>query len=278
MLKLMYITNRTDVAQVAEAVGVDRIFVDMEYIGKDARQKGLDTVKSHHTVEDIRNLRPVLTTSELLVRVNPIHEATDEYDASEDEINAVIDAGADIVMLPYFKTAEEVRRFIKAVGGRAKTMLLLETPEASKAVDEIVQIPGIDEIHIGINDMSLGLGMRFMFELLADGTVDRLFATIKAAGIPCGFGGIAKLGGGMLPAKCVIREHYRLGSSFAILSRSFCNTTQIPEIERIEEVFRSGVKEIRAFETECAAHPELYEENRLTVIEKVNAICELLYQ
>lgn len=278
MLKLMYITNRTDVAQVAEAVGVDRIFVDMEYIGKDARQKGLDTVKSHHTVEDIRNLRPVLTTSELLVRVNPIHEATDEYDASEDEINAVIDAGADIVMLPYFKTAEEVRRFIKAVGGRAKTMLLLETPEASKAVDEIVQIPGIDEIHIGINDMSLGLGMRFMFELLADGTVDRLFATIKAAGIPCGFGGIAKLGGGMLPAECVIREHYRLGSAFAILSRSFCNTTQIPEIERIEEVFRSGVKEIRDFETECAAHPELYEENRLTVIEKVNAICELLYQ
>lgn len=278
MLKLMYITNRTDVAQVAEAVGVDRIFVDMEYIGKDARQKGLDTVKSHHTVEDVKNLRPVLDKAELLVRVNPIHEATDEYDASEDEINAVIDAGADIVMLPYFKTAEEVRRFIKAVGGRAKTMLLLETPEASKAVDEIVQIPGIDEIHIGINDMSLGLGMRFMFELLADGTVDRLFATIKAAGIPCGFGGIAKLGGGMLPAECVIREHYRLGSSFAILSRSFCNTTQIPEIERIEEVFRSGVKEIRAFETECAVHPELYEENRLTVIEKVNAICELLYQ
>lgn len=278
MLKLMYITNRPDVARVAQAVGVDRIFVDMEYIGKDARQKGLDTVKSHHTVEDVKNLRPVLDKAELLVRVNPIHEATDEYDASEDEINAVIDAGADIVMLPYFKTAEEVRRFIKAVGGRAKTMLLLETPEASKAVDEIVQIPGIDEIHIGINDMSLGLGMRFMFELLADGTVDRLFATIKAAGIPCGFGGIAKLGGGMLPAECVIREHYRLGSSFAILSRSFCNTTQIPEIERIEEVFRSGVKEIRDFETECAVHPELYEENRLTVIEKVNAICELLYE
>lgn len=33
-MKLMYITNRPDVAKIAESVGVDRIFVDMEYIGK----------------------------------------------------------------------------------------------------------------------------------------------------------------------------------------------------------------------------------------------------
>ena len=33
-LKLMYITNRPEVAVIAEQYGVDRIFVDMEYIGK----------------------------------------------------------------------------------------------------------------------------------------------------------------------------------------------------------------------------------------------------
>ena len=38
MLKLMYITNRPEVAQIAEQAGVDWIFVDMEFIGKDARQ------------------------------------------------------------------------------------------------------------------------------------------------------------------------------------------------------------------------------------------------
>ena len=74
-LKLMYITNRPDVAKVAQNCGVDRIFVDMEYIGKEERQGGLDTVKSHHTVEDVKNLRKVLNKTELLVRVNPIHEA-----------------------------------------------------------------------------------------------------------------------------------------------------------------------------------------------------------
>lgn len=272
MLKLMYITNRTDVALVAQSVGVDRIFVDMEYIGKDARQKGLDTVKSHHTVEDVKRLRAVLTESELLVRVNPIHDASVRYDSSMDEINAVIEAGADVIMLPYFKTVEEVQRFLAIVGGRTKTMLLLETPEAAALAEEIVKLPGIDEIHIGINDMSLGYGMKFMFELLADGTVDRLCSVIRAAGIPYGFGGIAALGKGMLPSEYVIREHYRLGSSFAILSRSFCNTNLIPEIERIEPIFREGVSAIREFETQCSLHPELFEENRRTVIEKVNAI------
>ncbi len=60
-LKLMYITNRPDVALIAEAAGVDRIFIDMEYIGKASRQGGMDSVQNHHTVEDVKNIRSVLT-------------------------------------------------------------------------------------------------------------------------------------------------------------------------------------------------------------------------
>ena len=49
-LKLMYITNNPDIALVAEAAGVDRIFVDMEHIGKSRRQGGMDTVQNCHTL------------------------------------------------------------------------------------------------------------------------------------------------------------------------------------------------------------------------------------
>lgn len=56
-LKLMYITNRPDIAQIAETAGVDRIFLDMEYIGKTARQGGMDTVQNHHTLEDVKKLQ-----------------------------------------------------------------------------------------------------------------------------------------------------------------------------------------------------------------------------
>ena len=55
-LKLMYITNRPEIAQIAESAGVDRIFVDMEYIGKAKRQGGMDTVQNHHTVEDVKKI------------------------------------------------------------------------------------------------------------------------------------------------------------------------------------------------------------------------------
>ena len=271
-LKLMYITNRPEVALIAEENGVDRIFVDMEYIGKAERQGNLDTVQNHHTIQDIAVLRQVLTRSELLVRVNPIHEKSDAYCSSEEEIEAAIRAGADILMLPFFKTVAEVKRFLRIVDGRTRTMLLLETPEAVEALDEILAIPGIDEIHIGINDLSIGYGKRFMFELLTDGTVERLCRKMQLAGMFYGFGGIASLGRGLVPAEMIIREHYRLGSRMAILSRSFCNVDQFSDLNAIEEIFFRGVREIRTLEKECAAHTRYFTDNRKELNEAVKAV------
>ena len=150
-LKLLYITKDPAVARIAQAAGVDRIWADMEYIGKAERQGGMDTVQSCHTIEDVRNVRAAVTTSQLLVRVNPIHKATADYCSSEQEINDVIDAGADVIMLPFFKTVKEVRTFLDIVDGRIPTQLLLETPEAVEVVDEILKLPGVDEIHIGLS-------------------------------------------------------------------------------------------------------------------------------
>lgn len=45
MLKLIYITNDPKTAQIAEEAGVDRIMVDLETIGKDQRQGGMNTVQ-----------------------------------------------------------------------------------------------------------------------------------------------------------------------------------------------------------------------------------------
>ena len=249
-LKLMYITNRPDVAQVAQKCGVDRIFVDMEYIGKEERQGGLDTVKSHHTVEDVKNLRKVLNETELLVRVNPIHEAGENWCSSKEEIDAVVESGADIIMLPMAKTVDEIKKFVEYVGGRTKTMLLLETAEAKENIKEMLDVGGIDMVHIGLNDLHLSYGMKFMFQLLTDGTVEELCKIIGSYSIPYGFGGIARLGFGMLPAEHVIAEHYRLGSSMAILSRSFCDVYKMDDISEIERLFTQEMQKIRAYENE----------------------------
>ncbi len=272
-LKLMYITNRTDVAEIAQKNGVDRIFVDMEYIGKEERQGGVDSVKNSHTIADVKAVRSVLKKTELLVRVNPIHDATKSYCSSEEEINAAIQAGADIIMLPMAKKPDELRHFVNIVNGRVKTMFLLETAEASKNIEEMLSVDGIDEIHIGLNDLHLATNKKFMFELLCDGTVDRLCSLIKQKGIPYGFGGIARLGYGMLPAENVITEHYRLGSSMAILSRSFCNVDKIADASEITEVFSVEMKKIRELEKEVETYtPEQFAENQKEVAVKVEKI------
>lgn len=246
-LKLMYITNRVEIALIAQKYGVDRVWVDLESIGKEERQKGRDSVKSNHTVDDIRKIRPHLTSSEMLVRVNHW------FDGSVDEIEAVIAAGADMIMLPYWKTVEEVKAFVETVNGRCKTSLLLETKEAVACFDEVLKLGDFDEIHIGLNDLHLSYGMTFMFEPLVDGTVEMLCRKCQAAGLPVGFGGIAKLGDGLLPAEKVIMEHYRLGSTRAILSRTFCDNAKIESVEEIDRVFRENMAALRKYEDAVAA-------------------------
>ncbi|CRZ34100.1 2-keto-3-deoxy-L-rhamnonate aldolase RhmA [Herbinix hemicellulosilytica] len=266
-LKLMFITNDKHVAKIAERNGVDWIFVDLEINGKEKRQGHLDTVISGHDIEDVRAIKSVLSTSKLLVRANPI------YEGSKDEIDKIIQYGSDIIMLPYFKYKEEVETFIDYVAGRAKVCLLLETPQAVEKIDSILRIPGIDYVHIGLNDLHLGYGMKFLFELLADGTVERICNKIREYNLPYGFGGIARLGKGALEAEYILGEHYRLGSSMVILSRSFLNTSLITDLADIEKEFTQGVRQIREYEAFLKGQDqEFFAYNKKIVSEKVDKI------
>lgn len=266
-LKLMYITNRPEIAQIADASGVDWILVDLEIIGKAERQGHLDTVISRHHFQDVKIIRQVINKAQLLVRVNPV------YKDSADEIDRVITDGADIVMLPYFTSAEEVETFIRCADGRAKTCILVETPGAVSNIDSILEVPGIDFIHIGLNDMHLGYGMKFMFELLIDGTVERLGNKFKKKSIPFGFGGIASLGSGTLPAERIIAEHYRLGSEMAILSRSFCNYEMCDSLLQVEKIFSQGIVEIRDYEIFLQKqNDDWFRQNQLKTVEIVEQI------
>ncbi len=266
-LTLMYITNSPDVALIAQDCGIERIWIDLETLGKEVRQKNFDSVKSHHSIEDIRRIKPLLSTSELLVRVNPWNNN------SVEEINAVIEAGADIVMLPMWEDVDTVKNFIKAVDKRAKTVLLLETKGAEACLDEVLRIPNIDEIHIGLNDLHIQYGLKFMFELLANGTVEKICKKIAEAGIPYGFGGIARLGYGDVPAELVISEHYRLGSTRAILSRAFCDTSKVNNIDEIRRIFTEESTILRKYEKQAAVFtPEEYEANRIRLIDGVKRV------
>ena len=266
-LNLLYITRDPAVAEVLQRCGVDWVFVDLETLGKAERQAGRNTVKSDHTVEDVRAVRAVLDRSQLLVRINPWGPH------SQAEIDAVVAAGADIVMLPFFTNAAEVRGFVEALANRARCCLLMETPEACAVLDDVLAVPGIDHVHIGLNDLHMAMGQRFMFEPLADGTVERIGRPCLERGISFGFGGCARVGSLVPPAEDILAEHYRLGSTSVILSRSFCNLEAMENLAAVEASICSGVAEIRAWEAELRKKDEaFFEQNRESVRRDVLAV------
>ena len=240
MLELIQITNDPAFARRCDDLGGFRIFVDLERLGKAERQAGRNTFISVHTMEDIAPVKAVLRRTPLMVRVNPLHEGT------RAEVEAVIGEGADTVMLPIFRTAAEVAEFAGIVAGRLPIVTLLETREALESLSDWASTPGIQEIYVGLNDLHLSLGCRFMFEPLANGMVEQVANVAKARGRRFGFGGVARLDEGQLHGRRVLGEHLRLGSGAVVLSRTFHRPGEGDSFEDEVGKLRDAETELRA--------------------------------
>lgn len=215
MLELIQITNDPAFARRCDELGGFRLFVDLERQGKAERQAGRNTFISSHGMEDVGRIKQVLRRSPLMVRLNPLHGET------RGEVEAALAQGADQLMLPMFTQAGELRDFCALVAGRVPVVALLETGGALDCLQDWIATPGLAEVYVGLNDLHLSLGHRFMFQPLALGLVDRVAAAARRHGRRFGFGGIARLDEGALPGRDVLAEHLRLGSAAVILSRTF---------------------------------------------------------
>lgn len=249
-LKLMILAADPQSAIEAQNAGVDRVFYDLEYIGKESRQHGRNTVKSMNSIDDIPAVRKVLDKTELLVRTNPIHAYT------KMEVDKSIEYGADILMLPMVMDQHDVEQYVSYVNGRCKVCIMIETAAAMARLDKILAVPGVDELFIGLNDLHISMGLTFMFELLSDGLLEYIADKCNKAEMPFGFGGIARIGEGDLPSDNILGEHVRLGSQSVILSRTFKgivgvdkNARPIDLNEEVQKV-RDRVKEIEQWTDE----------------------------
>ena len=114
-----------------------------------------------------------------------------------------------------------------------------------------------------------------MFELMADGTVDKLSEVLNAHDVRFGVGGLARIGYGMLPAEVILTQHYKIGSQMAILSRSFCDANTVENPQDVKQEFLEGVQNIRAYEKKIERYTDSeYESNYLILKEKVQQIAE----
>lgn len=253
----IYITNIPYVGEFIADHGVRWVMVDLEHNGKAIRQKDRDTVISAHSVLDVKNMRSNLASDNLLVRINPINTS------SKEEIDKVIDAGADAIMLPFFKQRAEVEYFVELVASRCKVFLLLETLTAIENLSDILSVKDIDYIHIGLNDLHIERETKFMFEFIADGSVEPVAKKLANMGMKFGIGGVGRYGQLLPPAESLLSEHIRLKSSGAILSRSFMDTKNMKSVDEFCTQFKVELEKLQRHIDEVRCNGESYfEHNR----------------
>ena len=161
-------------------------------------------------------------------------------------------------MRPMVATAGEAAHFVSLVGGRARVVLLVETSVALDAVGDLAAVPGVDEIHVGLNDLALSLGLTSRWQTLQGDRLVEAARAVHAAGKRFGFGGI----GGVLddrlpiPADLIYAEYARVGATAALIARAFPTAG---DLTRAVARARARLDRWRAEDTGtlAAAHAEL---------------------
>lgn len=216
--KLALFTDDLTLAAEADHAGVDYVGVDLERLGKTERQGHLKDARiSDHRALQLPRLRASVARALIFARTNPIHPG------SSDEIDRLLDLGAQALLLPMFTTRAQIDQFVRWIDGRARVWLLLETPQAAMRIHAIVQAPGVDLIHVGLNDLHLGLGLHSHFEVLASDLMTVLSDAIRGAGIEFGVGTLARYDDRTLPVPpdLIYPQYPRLKATVAFLSRYF---------------------------------------------------------
>lgn len=246
-LVLLMVTSDPPLAGHAVESGVDRIFVDLETRGKADRQRGLGMHLSNSQLDDVSRVRAVVPSGRLLVRINAPWEGT------ADEVEAVVSAGADFVMVPMFRDVDEIARACEAASDRAVMVPLFETAEAAAVAGAVMALDGVGEAYVGLNDLALSFGQRFLFRAMLDERFGTLCEVLRGSGKPFGIGGIGRMGTGNVPADLLLGEYLRRGASRVILSRAFRDGAESLEDVRSAIDLRVQVDRVRRAAQACLA-------------------------
>jgi hypothetical protein len=229
-------TDDANLARAADHAGIDRIGLDLETLGKSIRQDSRRHWVSNHNETRMGEVRRSLAKSAFFVRVNPINE----YSGSQ--IEFVLSQGVQVIMLPMFRTVAEARDFAAMVDGRAKTVLLAENRDALAIVDTLLTLPGIDEIHIGLNDLHIDLALHNQFEVLLLPDIEKCSNSAARATMPLAVGGLGRVGDELLtvPSRLIYPFYPVLKLSGSLVSRTFFSPASakvklVSEIERARD-------------------------------------------
>ena len=208
---LLVFTVDPDCAHDVVAAGAAGIVVDWERRGKARRQRGEGTQINNDTPADLRRVRSA-TDGRVLCRVNGFGPWT------AGEVEEALRCGADEVLLPMVRDADEVDRTLDLVAGRCGLGILVETQSAVDRAAELAARP-LSRVYVGLNDLRIDRRSDELFRPLVDGTVSGVRAHVR---MPFGVAGLTLPGGGSpVPTRLLAAELVRLRTDFTFLRRSF---------------------------------------------------------
>jgi hypothetical protein len=270
-MQFLMVVDNAEIAEFVSRNGVAKLFVDLEYMGKDERQKGLDTWKSRQGPEDVTRIREAAPDAHLLVRVNPLH------DGSKAEIDDALFRGANTIMLPMFHTCDELARFYDLLGGRAEALPLFETKASLDNLLDMTETLPLTQLHIGLNDLHLDAQLDFMFEPFANGMLEGPTAILRDKNIKFGIGGIARAREGIISPDFLLGEHVRLGSTGAILSRTFHrSSTTLGDLQEKMD-FYAETEKLQAIYAQFLTRDAIQlEQNRVETARRIRDVARLI--
>lgn len=229
------ITNHPAQAQTFSNCGIQQIMIDTEIIGKVERQGHKDTIISNHSLSDITVLKELNLDSEIICRINPYN------DSSFKEIDTAIDNGADIIMIPMITVMDNYKSMVDRIGDRVKVLPLIETPYSFFKLSEILKYSTLTQIHFGLNDLCISLGMKNLFEVLLSDTFQNITKKTKVE-----LKGIGGIGDPQIRQKvspiALLNGYMKCDSNSVILSRNFfMNSSDNEHIISSLQIFEKGI-------------------------------------
>ena len=234
------ITNNTEYARDLVECGIQQIMVDTEILGKVERQGHKDTVISAHTLEDVSKIKRLNLKAEIICRINPYHSLIKE------EIDIALTNGADKIMVPMITSIREYRNIVDIINSRAEVIPLVETPYSFFKVQEIIDYNLLEQIHFGLNDLCISLGMNNLFEVLLCDTFQKIVTYLKNKPLRIGIGGIGDpLVSQKVSPLLLLNKYLRCGANSVILSRNFFANNNDKDyikrsLRRFEEIIHRG--------------------------------------
>ena len=239
---LTHLTDDPEEIKLAAAAGVERIGPDLETWKKEERQGGMGTRISSHDPEAIAAVVQSKGDAAPFCRVDPINEG------SAAQIDHVIALGARYIMLPMFRTTQEVETFVQFIAGRARPVILVETVAATIRLPEILEVEGVTGVHIGLNDLRLDSRLGSRVELLLSPWLETICDRIRESGLPLHIGGVASMQDEDLPipGEPVLARMLELGAGGSLVTRVFSNRCRnLEDWERELAVLRTTVSKLR---------------------------------